>query len=129
MKSVFRILLVFIVTFISLLVGSKKDKISSNNKERLKNIKLNLENKDTSGLDVLFNEHKLHGEIDIGREEFILPKGETLGKYTMNTLTKGPAIEDKINPIFLYNTRLIIPSIKDKILVGNITKKFILVGS
>ena len=129
MKSVFRILLVLVVTFISLLVGSKKDKISSNNKERLKNIKLNLDNKDASGLDVLFNEHKLHGEIDIGREEFILPKGEALGKYTMNTLTKGPAIEGKINPIFLDNIRFICSSIKVNISVDNITKKVTLVGS
>ena len=129
MKNVFKILLVFIVvsiSFVSLGACSKKDKISSNNKERLKNIKMPLENQDALELDVYFDGCKSDEKVEIVKEELILPKEEVLGQYIMNTLIKGPSIESNLKPIFPMDTRLLSFSIKDNIAVVNLTKEAVL---
>jgi germination protein M len=101
----------------------KQDRLSLNNKEKIKNLQLPREKDQFIDFDVYFDASKDDKKADIAKEEKLINKEELIGELIMNQLIKGPSIESKLAPILPKDVRLINFSIKDNIAIVNLSKE------
>jgi spore germination protein GerM len=101
----------------------KKDKLSMNNKEKIKNLQLPLEKDQFIDFDVYFDASKGENKIEIAKEEVLIHKEELIGEVIMNQLIKGPSMQSKLAAILPKETRLISLSIKDGVAIVNLSKE------
>lgn len=102
---------------------SKKDKISINNKDKLKNIQLPEEKQNNLELDIYFDNSVDPKTVSIAKEEVLIPKEEVIGQLIMNSLIKGPSINGKLKAILPKDTRLLSFSIKEGVAFVNLSKE------
>ncbi|WP_055669898.1 GerMN domain-containing protein [Desnuesiella massiliensis] len=102
---------------------AKEDKISINNKERVKNIELPKEKDGYVDLDIYFDASPAENKVEIAKEEIFISKEEIIGEVIVNGLIKGPAINSKSKPVLPKDTRLLSFSIKDGIAFINLSKE------
>ncbi|MCM0647136.1 GerMN domain-containing protein [Clostridium swellfunianum] len=95
----------------------KKDKLSINNNEKLKNIVLPKEKDQNINLDLYFDSSSNKEKAQVAKEERLVNKEELVGEIIMQELLKGPAnvAGSGLKPIFPKETRLLSFSIKDAI--------------
>lgn len=124
MNSVFKKAFIIVIATTSLVFTgcTKSDKVSINNKERLKNIKILNEETDTLDLQLYFDDTKEEGNSKIGKEEILIDKEELLGQSLMNYLITGPSLTSKLKPILPKETRLLSFSVKDGAAIVNLSK-------
>lgn len=92
----------------------KKDNISINNNEKLKNI--TLPNQKDQSIDLaLYFDSSTKDKAEIAKEERLVNKEELIGEIIMMELIKGPSNVSSLKPIFPKGTRLLSFSIKDGI--------------
>lgn len=125
MKKTFALLMCSVAVFSSLnLAGcEKKDKLSSNNKEKEKQIVLSKEKENVLDLNIYFDSSKDSNSSEISKEERVIKKDELLGETILNELIKGPSVKSKLKPVLPKETRLISLSIKDNIAYVNLSKE------
>lgn len=117
-------LCVTLISSLSFFTGcEKKDKLSINNNEKIKNLQLPMEKDRYIDLNVFFDASKSESKIEIAQEEVLIEKEELIGELLMNRLIKGPSIESKLAPVLPKDTRLISFSIKDNIGIVNLSKE------
>lgn len=102
---------------------SKKDKISINNKDKLKNIQLPKEKENNLELDIFFDASVGQSDVEIAKEEVLIPKDEVIGELIVNSLIKGPSINGKLKPVLPKDARLLSFSIKDGIAFVNLSRE------
>ena len=123
MKSILKKIVFLALTIISLtFVGcNKADKVSINNKEKIKNMKLLNEEGDLLDLELYFDNSTDESKSKIGMEELVMDKEEVIGETLINSLIAGPSLNSKLKPILSKDTRLLSFSIKDNIAVVNLS--------
>lgn len=99
----------------------KKDNLSINNKEKVKNITLPNEKENGIELDLYFDSTTNSKSPEIAKEERLINKEELLGEIIVQELLKGPSNVSKLKPIFPKETRLLSFSIKDGIAYVNLS--------
>lgn len=130
MKKLIQILTCSVLITSMFLVGCEKgDKLSINNKEKVKNMQLPLEKDQNIEFDVFFDASKDEKSIEIAKEEVLHNKEELIGEIIMNQLIKGPSIVGNLNAILPKNTRLISFSIKEGVAIVNLSKEVIVMMS
>lgn len=114
-----------IVSLTSIISGgcTKKDRLSLNNKEKLKNIQLPKEKGNVLELDIYFDSSLDENKVEIGKEEVMIPKEEVLGELIINALIKGPSINSKLKAVIPKDTRLLSFCIKDNVAFVNLSKE------
>ncbi|SFB39673.1 GerMN domain-containing protein [Clostridium frigidicarnis] len=103
--------------------STNNNSVNESNKEKIKNIKMPLEDKDVLQFDIYFDGSKEGKTPTIEKEEIVLDKEEVVGEKMINTLIKGPSIQSDLSPIVPPQTRLLSFSIKDHIAVVNLSKE------
>lgn len=93
----------------------KKDNLSINNNEKLKNMVLPNEKDQSINLDLFFDASKSKDKAEIAKEERLINKEELIGEIIMQELLKGPANVSNLKPILPKDTRLLSFAIKDRI--------------
>lgn len=101
----------------------KKDKLSINNKEKVKNIALPNEKDNSIELDLYFDSTSDNKKSEIAKEERIINKEELLGEVIIQELLKGPSNVSKLKPILPKGTRLLSFSVKDGIAFINLSNE------
>jgi germination protein M len=101
----------------------KKDRISLNNKEKIKSMQLPLERDKFVDLSIYFDASRSEDKIEIAVEEVLVEKEELLGELIVNQLIKGPSIQSKLSAVLPKDTRLISFSIKDDVAIVNLSKE------
>lgn len=125
MKKVFRLFVcgTLIASSAFFTACEKKDMLSVNNSEKIKNLQLPMEKDQYISLNVFFDASKSEDKIEIAKDEVLIQKEELIGELLMNRLIKGPSIESKLMPVLPKDTKLISFSIKDGIAVVNLSKE------
>ena len=93
----------------------KKDKLSTNNNEKIKNLSLQKEKDNSINLELYFDSSTSKDKAEMAKEERTVNNEELLGEIIMQELLKGPSKVSKLKPILPQNTRLISFSIKEGI--------------
>jgi germination protein M len=95
----------------------KKDKLSINNNEKLKNMTLPNEKDQSINLDLYFDSSPSKDKAEVAKEERLINKEELVGEIIMQELLKGPAnvSGSGLKPILPKEVRLLSFSIKDGI--------------
>ena len=101
----------------------KKDRLSINNKEKIKNLQLPLEKDRFIDLNVYFDASRDEKKVEIAKEEVLVGKEELIGELLVNQLIKGPSIQSKLSAVLPKDTRLISFSIKDDVAIVNLSKE------
>lgn len=101
----------------------KKDKLSVNNTEKIKNLQLPMEKDQYISLNVYFDASQSENKIEISKDEVLVQKEELIGELLVNRLIKGPSIESKLSPVLPKDTKLISFSIKNNIAIVNLSKE------
>lgn len=101
----------------------KEDKVSINNKEKVKSITMPKEKDNIIDLDIYFDSSSDEKKVEIAKEERVIQKEELLGELIMHELIKGPSVESKLKPVLPKETRLLSFSIKDNIAYVNLSKE------
>lgn len=115
---------VTLITSLAAFTGcEKKDKLSINNNEKIKNLQLPMEKDRYIDLNVFFDASKSEDKVDIAKEEVLIEKEELIGELLVNRLIKGPSIESKLSAVLPKDTRLISFSIKDDVGIVNLSKE------
>ncbi|WP_251860630.1 GerMN domain-containing protein [Clostridium sp. Marseille-Q2269] len=112
-----------IVSSILFISCEKKDSISINNKDKIKNITLHNEKDNLVDLDLYFDSTNSKDNPEITKEERIIKKDELIGQFIMSELIKGPTVNNALKPIFPKETRLLSFSIKNNIAYVNLSKE------
>jgi len=107
--------LLTLVTLFSFTGCDDKDKISANDKEKIKQISFPKEKNQTIDLDIYFDSSKDKTTCNITKEERLIQKEALLGELIMSELIKGPSRNGELKPILPGKTRLLGFSIKDGI--------------
>ncbi|WP_123054858.1 GerMN domain-containing protein [Clostridium sp. JN-1] len=102
---------------------SSKDLLSSNNKEKEKQIVLSNEKENTLDLNLYFNSSSSPNNLKMLKEERIIKKDELLGETIINELIKGPSVKSESKPLLPKDTRLISFSVNDNIAYINFSKE------
>ncbi len=126
MKKNFCLFMCSMTVFSSIaLIGcEKKDIISSNNKEKEKQIALSKEKENTLDLNIYFDSSKDNNTTsNISKEERVMKRDEILGETILNEIIKGPSVKSNLNPVLPKDTRLLSFSIKDNIAYINFSKE------
>lgn len=125
MRKVLTVLLIVIIVFsMTIFVAcEKKDALSCNEKEKLKNIKLSDCKDKYINLDVYYRSSKGEEDTEIIKEEKLIEKEEMLGQIIMQEIIKGPSIKSNLAPVLPKETRLLAFSIKDEIAYVNLSKE------
>jgi germination protein M len=125
MKKIFKLFLFStLIASTALFYGcEKKDKLSINNKEKIKNLQLPMEKEQYIDLNVYFDASKSENKIEIAKEEVLIQKEELIGELLMSQLIKGPSIQSKLSAILPKDTRLISFSIKNDVAIVNLSKE------
>ncbi|MDU4951193.1 MAG: GerMN domain-containing protein [Clostridium cadaveris] len=128
MKNILKKTLFLTMTIISLtLMGcNKADKVSINNKDKIKNMKLLNEENNLLDLELYFDDSTDESKAKIGMEELVMDKEEVVGETLVNSLIAGPSLNSKLKPILPKDTRLLSFSIKDDIAVVNLNSQAII---
>jgi germination protein M len=95
----------------------KKDKLSINNNEKLKNMTLPNEKDQSINLSLYFDSSPSKDKAEVAKEERLINKEELVGEIIMQELLKGPAnvSGSGLKPILPKEVRLLSFSIKDGI--------------
>ncbi len=122
MKKTFCIFIcsITMLSMISLTGCESKDIISSNNKDKEKQIALSKEN--TLDLNIYFSSNDTNN-TDVSKEERIVKKDELLGEAIINELIKGPSIKSNLKSVIPKESKLLSFSIKDNIAYVNFSKE------
>ncbi|OFI06599.1 sporulation and spore germination [Clostridium acetireducens DSM 10703] len=125
MKKNISLLLAFFIIFstISFTSCEKKDKVSINNKEKVKNIALPNEQDNIIDLSLYFDSSTDSNKSEVAKEERLIKKEELIGELIVQELINGPSVNSKLKPILPKETRLISFSIKDGIAYINLSKE------
>lgn len=125
MKRVFGLFILgaFVASSVTLTGCQKEDKVSINNKEKVKSIAMPKEKDNIIDLDIYFDSSSDEKKTEIAKEERLIQKEELLGELIMHELIKGPSVESKLKPILPKETRLLSFSIKDSIAYVNLSKE------
>lgn len=113
-------LIISSVLFISC---QKKDSISINNKDKIKNITLHNEKNNLVDLNLYFDSTNSTNDAEITKEERIIKKDELIGEFIIGELIKGPSVNNSLKPIFPKETRLLSFSIKNDIAYVNLSSE------
>ncbi|EJP6473105.1 GerMN domain-containing protein [Clostridium botulinum] len=113
-------LIISSVLFISC---EKKDSISINNKDKIKNITLHNEKNNLVDLNLYFDSTNSTNDAEITKEERIIKKDELIGEFIIGELIKGPSVNNSLKPIFPKETRLLSFSIKNNIAYVNLSSE------
>ncbi|EDS77167.1 conserved lipoprotein [Clostridium botulinum C str. Eklund] len=125
MKKIYKIfLLICILASLNIIfIGcDDKDKVSTNNNEKLKVLKLSKDDDSFVKLNVYFDASKNEKNVDVLKEERIINKEELLGEMILRELIKGPSIESKLKPILPKDTKILSFSIKNNIAYINLSQ-------
>lgn len=122
-KTLFLVLTMATLTFIGC---NKADKVSINNKEKIKNMKLLNEENDILDLELYFDDSTDESKAKIGMEELVIGKEEIIGETLINSLIAGPSLNSKLKPILPKEAKLLSFSIKDDIAVVNLDKQILI---
>jgi len=114
MKKAIAVLLT-LATLFSFTGCEDKDKLSANDKDKIKKISFPNEKNQTIDLDIYFDSSKDKNSFDITKEERLIQKETLLGELIMSELIKGPSRNSELKPILPAKTRLLGLSIKDGI--------------
>ncbi|ERI95199.1 hypothetical protein HMPREF1982_00424 [Clostridiales bacterium oral taxon 876 str. F0540] len=120
-RSVKKVVMAFlisgvVVSALSFSGCEKKDKLSINNNEKIKNLALPKEKDNGINLDLYFDSSQNKDKVEMSKEERLVNKEELLGEIIMQELLKGPSkATSNLKPILPKETRLISFSIKDGI--------------
>lgn len=101
----------------------KKDDISINNNEKIKNFAESNEKDNNINLKLYFDSSSNNRKAEISKEERLVHTDELIGEIIMQELIKGPSNESKLKPIFPNNTKLLSFSIKDGIAYVNLSSE------
>jgi spore germination protein GerM len=125
MKQIYAVILSSTVIISSFLLGGceKKDQISINNNEKIKNYAVSNEKDNNINLKLYFDSSSSNQKPEIAVEERLIHQDEMLGEIIMQELIKGPSIESKLKPIFPNETKLLSFSIKDEIAYINLSSQ------
>jgi spore germination protein GerM len=104
-----------VISTLSFAGCEKKDKVSINNNEKLKNITLPNEKDQSINLNLYFDSSSSKDKAEVGKEERLVNKEELIGEIIMQELLKGPANVSSLKPILPKETRLLSFSIKEGI--------------
>lgn len=111
----------FLTLFITFLLIStlaaceKKDKLSTSNKEKLKEISFPKEKDQILELDIYFDSSSKEKQPEIAKEERIVQKEVLVGELILNELIKGPSRNSQLKPVLPLKTKVLGFSIKDSI--------------
>ncbi|MCM8709629.1 GerMN domain-containing protein [Clostridium sp. SYSU_GA19001] len=124
MKKILSIFLlcVIIISALGFIGCEKKDKLSINNKEKVKSIVLPNEKDNSIELDLYFDSTS-DNKAETAKEERIINKEELLGEIIIQELLKGPSNVSKLKPILPKETRLLSFSVKDSIAYINLSSE------
>ena len=125
MKQIYAVILSGTVIFSSFLFGGceKKDQISINNNEKIKNYAVSNEKDNNINLKLYFDSSSNNQKPEVAVEERLIHQDEMLGEIIIQELIKGPSIESKLKPIFPNETKLLSFSIKDEIAYINLSSQ------
>jgi spore germination protein GerM len=125
MKKTFCIFICSITIFsaISLTGCDNKDIISSNNKDKEKEIALSNQKENTLDLNVYFQSSDASNSSDVSKEERIIKKDELVGEAIVNELIKGPSVKSSLKPVLPKESKLLSFSIKDNIAYVSFSKE------
>lgn len=125
MKQIYAVILSSTVIISSFLFGGceKKDQISINNNEKIKNYAVSNEKDNNVNLKLYFDSSSNNQKPEVAVEERLIHQDEMLGEIIMQELIKGPSIESKLKPIFPNETKLLSFSIKDEIAYINLSSQ------
>lgn len=125
MKRIFGVFVlgVIMVSSVAFTACQKEDKVSINNKEKVKSITMPKEKDNAIDLDLYFDSSTDEKKVEIAKEERLIQKEELLGELIMQELIKGPSVESKLKPILPKETRLLSFSIKDSIAYVNLSNE------
>lgn len=110
-----------ILSAINLTACENKDIISSNNKDKEKQIALSKEN--TLDLNIYFQSSDGINRSDVSKEQRIIKKDELLGEAIINELVKGPSVKSNLKSVLPKESKLLSFSIKDNIAYVNFSKE------
>lgn len=99
----------------------KKDVLSSNNNDKIKNVVLPKEKDNSISLDLYFDGSTSKEKAEVVKEERIINKEEVLGEIIMQEFLKGPANVSNLKPVLPKETKLLSFSIKDGIANVNLS--------
>lgn len=99
----------------------KKDKLSSNNNEKIKSVVLPKEKDNSISLDLYFDGSTKKDKAEVVKEERVINKEEVLGEIIIQELLKGPSNVSNLKPILPKETQLLSFSIKDGIAYVNLS--------
>jgi germination protein M len=121
-----RILSVFlfstiVITSIGFTACEKKDKLSSNNNDKIKSVVLPKEKDNSISLDLFFDGSTNKDKAEVVKEERLINKEEVLGEIIMQELLKGPSNVSSLKPVLPKETKLLSFSIKDGIAYVNLS--------
>lgn len=100
----------------------KKDNLSINTKEKVKNVVLPNEKENGIELSLYFDSSD-GKKAEIAKEERLINKEELLGEIIVQELLKGPSNVSKLKPIFPKETRLLSFSIKENVAYINLSSE------
>lgn len=125
MKKTIGLLICSIAIFsaLSLTTCEKKDKLSSNTKEKEKQIALSKEKENLLDLNIYFDSSKDASNPEISKEERVIKNDEIFGETILNELIKGPSVKSKLKPVLPKETRILSLSIKNGIAYVNLSKE------
>ncbi|APH15043.1 sporulation and spore germination family protein [Clostridium sporogenes] len=112
-----------IISSVFFISCEKKDSISINNKDKIKNITLHNEKNNLVDLNLYFDSTNNSNNAEITKEERIIKKDELLGQFIIGELIKGPSVNNSLKPIFPKETRLLSFSIKNNIAYVNLSSE------
>lgn len=112
-----------IISSVFFISCEKKDSISINNKDKIKNITLHNEKNNLVDLNLYFDSTNNTNDAEITKEERIIKKDELIGQFIIGELIKGPSVNNSLKPIFPKETRLLSFSIKNNIAYVNLSSE------
>lgn len=112
-----------IISSVFFISCEKKDSISINNKDKIKNVTLHNEKDNLVDLNLYFDSTNSANNAEITKEERIIKKDELIGQFIIGELIKGPSVNNSLKPIFPKETRLLSFSIKDNIAYVNLSSE------
>ncbi|ACA46019.1 GerMN domain-containing protein [Clostridium botulinum] len=112
-----------IISSVFFISCEKKDSISINNKDKIKNITLHNEKNNLVDLNLYFDSTNNANNAEITKEERIIKKDELIGQFIIGELIKGPSVNNSLKPIFPKETRLLSFSIKNNIAYVNLSNE------
>lgn len=111
------------ISIFGLMGCEKKDNMSINNKEKIKQIKLPKEKGQMIDIDLYFDSGKKDNAIQIAKEERLIHKEDIIGEVIMQELLKGPSLRSNLKPILPKDTKLLSFSIKDGVAYISLSKE------